>query len=208
MSRMTMIPAAGPAAPRGTSRGRGKRILWMVIAAAAAGSPAAAQRGVAVEVRGGAGVGNHAAAATDFRFEPGPSYGATLSYPLPRTVEVYAGYSRTGFDCAGGFCTAAGRTFTSHGVEAGVRASLPAAASPWVRAGVVRHVLDYTSAPGDPDPSSGKAARGTGFELGGGVQLRLGRTLAITPGIRYVRYGAGDDGVAMLVGDVGVRIRL
>jgi hypothetical protein len=29
--------------------------------------------------------------------------------------------------------------------------------------------------------------------------MRAGRTLAVTPGIRYVRYGAAnDDGVAML----------
>jgi hypothetical protein len=41
------------------------------------------------------------------------------------------------------------------------------------------------------------------------VELRLGRRLAITPGIRYVRYGAAnDDGVAMLVGDAGLRIRM
>jgi hypothetical protein len=33
--------------------------------------------------------------------------------------------------------------------------------------------------------------------------------VAITPGIRYVRYGAADDdGVAMLVGDVGLRMRM
>jgi hypothetical protein len=37
--------------------------------------------------------------------------------------------------------------------------------------------------------------------------MRVGRMLAVIPGIRYVRYGAAsDDGVAMLVEDAGPRI--
>ncbi|HEY0020907.1 MAG TPA: hypothetical protein VGC13_31690 [Longimicrobium sp.] len=185
-----------------------KRVLWMMgIAAAAAAPPARAQ--LAVEVRGGAGVGNHAAAITKFGFDPGPSIGAALSWaPRPR-VEVYAGYSRTGFGCTGGFCPERGMRFTSHGVDAGVRLSLPFAASPWLRVGVVRHTLDYGRAPDGAEPASGRAAGGVGFEVGGGLEVRVGRTLAATPGIRYVRYGAaGGDGVAMLVGDVGLRIRM
>jgi hypothetical protein len=39
--------------------------------------------------------------------------------------------------------------------------------------------------------------------------VRLGRRLAVTPGIRYVRYGAANgDGVAMLAGDAGIRVRM
>jgi opacity protein-like surface antigen len=185
-----------------------ERFLWMMgIVALAAASPAGAQ--LAVEVRGGAGVGNHAASVSKFGLEPGPSVGAALSWaPRPR-VEVYAGYSRTGFGCTGGFCPERGIRFTSHGVDAGVRVRLPSAASPWVRAGVVRHALDYGAAPDGVEPSGGRAAGGTGFEVGGGLEVRVGRTLAVTPGIRYVRYGAaGDDGVAMLVADVGLRIRM
>ena len=185
------------------------RIGWMLVVAAAFAGPAAAQRGVAVEVRGGAGVGNHAAAASDFRSAPGPSFGATVAYAPLRAVEVYAGYSRTAFGCEGGFCAGRGMTFTSHGVDAGVRVALPVAASPWLRAGIVSHTLDYASSADGVDPSRGEAASGVGFELGGGVEVRLGRMLAVTPGVRYVRYGAADDdGVAMLVGDVGLRIRL
>lgn len=171
-------------------------------------APAAAQRGVAVEVRGGAGIGNHAAAASRIGFDPGPSYGAAVSYGVTPTVGVYAGYSRTGFVCDTGFCADRGMTFTSHGVDAGVRVSLPLAASPWVRAGVASHTLDYSSGMDDVDPSSGEAASGLGVEVGAGLELRAGRTLALTPGIRYVRYGAADDdGVALLVGDVGLRFR-
>jgi opacity protein-like surface antigen len=181
--------------------------LSMPIAAAAMAFPAAAQRGIAVEVRGGAGVGNHAPAASDLGFAPGPAFGATVSYVAARRVEVYAGYSRTGFGCEDGFCAGRGTTFTSQGMDVGVRVSLPAAASPWVRAGLIRHRLDASPALDDPEPWSGEVASGVGMELGAGAELRLGPRLAMTPGIRYVRYGGGDDGVAMLVGDVGLRLR-
>lgn len=186
----------------------GVRVAVGVLLGIAAASPAAGQRRMAVEVRGGAGVGNHAPAASDLGFAPGPSCGATVSYPAAPRVQVYAGYSRTGFGCEDGFCAGRGMTFTSRGVDAGVRVSLPAAASPWVRAGLVRHALHASPALDDVDPRSGKVASGVGIELGGGAELRLGRTLAVTPGVRYVRYGGGDDGVAVLVGDVGLRIRL
>lgn len=185
------------------------RLVLAAMAAAVAAAPAAGQRGVAVEVRGGAGVGNYAAAASDFQFDPRPSFGAAVSYaPSPRWA-VYAGYSRTGFGCEMGFCTDRGLTFTSSGAEAGVRLRLPVLAGPWVRAGLVSHSLDYDSSPVEGEPGDGNASSGMGFELGAGLELGLGRVLAVTPGVRYVRYGAGDDdGVAMLVGDVGLRIRM
>lgn len=184
------------------------RLLPMGMALAVA-APAAAQGGWAVEVRGGAAIGNHAAAASELALDPGPSFGGTVAYGATRTVEVYAGYSRAAFRCTTGFCPERGMDFSSHGAQAGVRLTLPWAAAPWVRAGVVRQRLDYASGMDDPDPSSGRAAGGAGFELGGGVRVRLGRTLAATPGVRYVRYGGGGEGaVALLVGDVGLRLRL
>ena len=184
---------------------------WMAVAAAVlAASPAAAQRGLAVEIRGGASAGNFAEAATDFQFAPRASFGATVSYAPLERVAVYAGYSRSSFGCDMGFCSGRDITFTSQGVDAGVRVSLPVpVAGPWLRAGIVSHSLDYEGTPIGAQAADGEAGSGLGFEAGGGLELRLGRRLAVTPGVRYVRYGSGgDDGVAMVVGDVGLRIRM
>jgi outer membrane autotransporter protein len=180
-----------------------RQVLAVLAVLAVAAAPAAAQRGIAMEVRGGAGVGNYAQAGAEFEFAPQPSFGAAVSYAVRPAVEVYAGFSRTAFGCDNGFCAGRGMTFTSTGVDAGVRLGLSLPASPWVRLGVVSHTLDFSSTAGDP--RSGESASGVGFEAGAGVEARLGNRLSVTPGVRYVRYG--EDTVAMLVGDVGMRIR-
>jgi hypothetical protein len=182
-----------------------RAVLSAVAAAVMAAAPAQAQlRVLGVEVRGGAAAGNYAAAASDFELLPQPSFGATLSYAVTELVGVYAGYSRNSFGCETGFCAGRDVSFTSQGVDAGVRLSLPVVAGPWVSAGIVSHSLDS-----DSDGTLETSTSGLGFSAGAGVELRLGRRLSVTPGVRYVRYGAaGDDGVAMLVGDVGLRIRM
>lgn len=172
-------------------------------------SPARAQRGLALEVRGGASAGNYAGAASDIELAPEPSFGAGASFGFTDALGVYAGYSRSTIRCESGFCVERGVRFTSQGVEAGVQLQLPVFAAPWVRAGVVRHSLAYDSQPVQGAASDGEETSGTGFSAGGGVELRLGRRLSLTPGVRYLRYGGGDDGgVAVVVGDVGFRIRL
>lgn len=182
-----------------------RAMLLALSAAAVLAAPAQAQlEGLALEVRGGAAAGNYARAASDFELLPQPSFGAALSYAATGGVSVYAGYSRNRFGCETGFCADRDVTFTSQGLEAGVRLGLPVAAGPWVSAGVVRHSLDAES-----NGTLTADAGGVGFSAGAGAELRLGRRLSVTPGVRYVRYGdAGDDGVAMLVGDVGLRIRM
>jgi hypothetical protein len=176
------------------------KAVWTALAAAALlAAPARAQRGLAVEARGGAAAGNYAAAASEFTLAPRPSIAVSAAYGVTDRVGVYAGISRSSFGCDTGFC--AGRTvgFTSQGVDAGGELRLPLPAAPWIRAGIVSHSLRH----------EGRQAGGVGFSAGGGVELRLGRRLSLTPGVRYVRYGAADDdGVALLVGDVGLKIRM
>lgn len=187
------------------------RAGWMALAAAALlAAPAQAQRGLAVEVRGGASAGNYAGAASDFELAPMPSFGAALSYGVTERIGVYAGFSRSSFGCDTGFCVGRGMRFTSQGVDAGVELGLPVAASPWIRAGIVSHSLQYhADAAGGSETRDGEEGSGVGFSAAGGVELPLGRRLSVTPGIRYVRYGAAnDDGVAVLVGDVGLKIRM
>jgi opacity protein-like surface antigen len=186
------------------------KAVWFALAAAAlAAAPAQAQRGIAVELRGGASAGNYAGAASEFEMAPHPSFGAAVSYGITEKVGVYAGFSRSSFGCETGFCEGRGMTFTSQGAEAGVQLSLPVTAGPWVRAGIVSHSLRYDSDPAEGEGMDGEEASGLGFAAGAGVEMRLGRRLSVTPGVRYGRYGAaGDDGVAMLVGDVGLKIRM
>jgi Outer membrane protein beta-barrel domain len=182
-----------------------RAMLLALSAAAVLAAPAQAQlRGLAVEVRGGASVGNYAVAASDFEVLPQPSFGASVSYAATERIAVYAGYSRSSFGCETGFCADRDVSFTSQGLDAGVRYSLPVIAGPWVSAGIVRHSVDT-----DSDGTMSASASGFGFSAGAGVELGLGRRLSVTPGVRYVRYGSSDDhGVAMLVGDVGLRIRM
>ena len=186
------------------------RLGWMALAGLLAAAPAAGQTGLALEVRGGASAGNYAAAASDFEVAPKPAFGATLSYAVTPMIGVYAGYSRSSFGCDTGFCTDRDMTFTSAGVDAGVRLALPLGpVSPWVRAGVVSHSLGYDGTMENGETRQGDGDGSVGFEAGGGVQINLGRRLAVTPGVRYVRYGsAGEDGVAMVVGDVGLVFRM
>lgn len=187
------------------------RAVWMALAAAAVlAAPARGQaERLAVEVRAGASAGNYAGAASDFTFAPGLSLGLSVSYALTDRIGVYGGISRSGFGCETGFCE--GRTvgFVSRGVDAGVELRLPLPAAPWIRAGLVRHSLRYDAGGIAGEAAEGEEASGVGFSAAGGVELPLGRRLSLTPGLRYVRYGAAaDDGVALLVGDVGLEIRM
>lgn len=180
-------------------------MLLALTASAVLAAPARAQLDrLSVEVRGGAAAGNYAGAASDFELRPQPSFGAAVAFAATDRVSVYAGYGRSSFGCGTGFCDDRDVTFTSQGVEAGVRLGLPLPAGPWVSAGLVRHALDAESG-----GASSRDASGVGVSAGGGLEVRLGRRLSVTPGVRYVRYGAADtDGVALLVGDVGLRIRM
>ncbi|HEX7241407.1 MAG TPA: hypothetical protein VF263_14115 [Longimicrobiaceae bacterium] len=183
-----------------------KRLLAALPALALlAAAPAAAQ--LSLEVRGGAGAGSYAATSAGFQSVPQPAASVALAFaPSPR-LAVYGGYSFARFGCEDGFCRGVDPVFTSRGFDAGVRVELPYGL--WVRGGPVMHTLDVSSSPGGVDYSdSSDPAFGIG--AGAGLGFRLGRTVTLTPGIGYVRYNAktedGSDAVALLTGDVGLRI--
>lgn len=182
----------------------------MALAAAAVmAAPAKAQRGLAVEVHGGASAGNYAGAGSDFEVVPRPSFGAGVSYGVTDRLGVYAGVERSAFGCDTGFCAGRGMVFTTQGVDAGVELRLPLSAGPWIRAGLVRHTLRFATDPEEGGGTEGEETSGVGVSAGAGVEVRLGRRLSLTPGLRYVRYGsAGEDGVAVLIADVGFEIRM
>ncbi|HEX6036840.1 outer membrane beta-barrel protein [Longimicrobium sp.] len=180
------------------------RVVWMALSAAAlAGSADAQLRGFSAEVRAGASAGNYAGAASEFEVLPGAAWGASVSYEAREHLSVHAGYSRASFGCRTGFCADGEARFTSAGLDVGVRYALPyvPAAAPWVSAGIARHALRADAA-GEMDDASG-----WGVSVGAGAEVRLDGRLSVTPGVRYVRHGAGDDDAAMVVADVGLRIR-
>jgi hypothetical protein len=189
-----------------------KALLIAVSATALIAGPARAQlpalsvAGLSAEVRAGAAAGNYAGAASELEVLPRAAWGASVSYRATGRVAVYVEYSRAAFGCESGFCAGREVDFTSDGFGGGVRYALPVApaAGPWVSAGIVRHTL-RTDAEGATDADD---ASGWGLSAGAGVEVPLGPRLSLAPGVRYVRHGAGDDGVAMVVGDVGLRIRM
>lgn len=169
--------------------------------------PAGAQ--LAVEVRGGAGAGSYEATGAGFQNAPRGAFAASASYaPLP-ALSVYAGYSRASFGCEEGFCRGVDPTFTTSGVGAGLRASLPLRL--WARAGVVRHQLAVSSTPGG-EGFSDTSDPALGVEAGLGLALPLlGSRFSLTPGVGYLRYGAsldGGDRIAVVTADVGLRLSL
>lgn len=174
-------------------------------AALLAGAAEAQSRGWSVEARIGAAVGNYGGAASELELLPGSAWGASVSIEPVQHVSVFAGYSRAAFGCETGFCAGRDVDFASHGMDAGVRLALPVApaAGPWVSAAVVRRALSV-----QVDGAEGDDASGWGFSAGAGLELRLNDHLSATPGARYVRHGAGGDDAALVVADVGLRIRM
>lgn len=191
-----------------------KRLLLLLAPAALLAHPAAAQT-VELELRGGASVGSYGATAAGRQDEPGPAFAATLHYaPVPR-LSTYLGYSRSGFGCTEAFCGGAEVSLASSGVEGGVRWTLPLPLRPWLRAGIVSHSLALTATPEDAAPVRETTSRGFGVEAGAGVEVPLTPRISLAPGLRYLRYdvrsaadGSRSDGVAVLVGDVGLRVAL
>ncbi|HEV2147571.1 MAG TPA: outer membrane beta-barrel protein [Longimicrobiaceae bacterium] len=168
-----------------------------------AATPASAQ--LALELRGGAGAGSYGATAAGFQLVPQPAGSAALSYAFRPGLAAYAGYSLVRFGCDEGFCVGANPTFTSRGLDAGVRVRLPAGL--WVRGGAVMHTLEGTGSRGS---ESADAAFGIG--AGAGIGIPLGSRLTLTPGVGYTRYTAstssGDEPVAIVTADVGLRFSL
>ena len=179
-----------------------------LLASALLSAPAAAQ--LSLELRGGAGAGSYQATGAGFQAIPGAAFRADAGYAFSPTLSVYAGYGRAGFGCEEGFCAGADPTFTSSGVDAGLRVGLPARF--WARGGVVRHRLGV-SATRAGSPYRDHSGSAIGLEAGLGYTLGMGRRLSLTPGIGYLRYtprfaDGTEDPVAVLTAEVGMRVSL
>jgi hypothetical protein len=170
---------------------------------------------LAVELRGGAAIGEVAAAASGPQWRPGAAWRVGAAYAVLDMVGVYAGYGSNAFGCADGFCQGRDVTFTSRGADAGVELRRQWA---WLRGGVVRHELrSQWQSPTGPQAEAAPAA--VGWQLGAGATLPLkglapfGAAVELAPGVRYSAHGGaaawagdGNAGVGFITADVGVRI--
>lgn len=141
----------------------------------------------------------------------GYNLSASVTVDVTPRVGVYAGYSFNHFqveerDDIG---------VNSDGFEFGVRGSFPTTTGvgPFVKVGGVYHdaevVFDDDAQQGPDDVDVSK--NHLGFEVGGGVEVALGRYLSLTPGVSYVRVPtdeAFDPDVSYVKADVGLRLRL
>lgn len=150
-------------------------------------------------------MGGVTAAGTGFERDVGGAWWAGASYAANRALAVRAGYGSTAFGCKEAFCRESATTFTSNGLDLGVRLSWSRL---WIQGAVVRHSLSAAWGEGESE----KTTSSFGWEASGGVGLPLGNRVSFTPGVRYgahrARFPGGDeeDGVGYLALDVGLGI--
>jgi hypothetical protein len=168
------------------------RILAAAALTAALATGAAAQQD---EGRLAAGVRLMAAIPTGDEFSReasvGLGAGADVRYRFFRNVSAYVGYSALRFDIdqVDGLPIAEGDlTLTGRGYDAGLMARWPtrSAVSPWVRGGVLAHFLKYggDAIGRNPDLGDGEVDEGFGFEVGLGLDVRVGK-LDVAPGMSF-----------------------
>lgn len=173
-----------------------------VLASGVSPDTAAAQR-FGLEVRGGAAVGSYTATAAGLDVLPGPSFGAALETRVSGPFSAYLGFSRSSFGCEEGFCAERDVSLTSQGLVAGVRWG---PGLPWLRAGLAVQSLRLTAAAQEETSDVG-----VGWDLAGGLEIRVTDRFRLRPGLTYLRHAAatdqGDGHVALLALELGVAVR-
>ncbi|HEV2149786.1 MAG TPA: outer membrane beta-barrel protein [Longimicrobiaceae bacterium] len=129
----------------------------------------------------------------------GYGLGASAIFNVTPTLGVYGGYSYTQFDFDDDVFGDVDDTFDVQGFDAGARLGLPMAGlSPYLRGGVVYY-------------KAGDAGNELGFQVGAGLDYRLGPVVSFTPEVSYVTVpvgeGRGPD-ASFVRADVGLRFRL
>lgn len=164
---------------------------------------------VALEIRGGipfptGSFGETRSLGGDL--EAGYSLGANATVQFTRTLGIYGGYSYNSFGVDG-----SDADVTDQGIDAGLRAVFPTTTglAPFLKGGLVYHQLERS---GGGVNFAAESDRELGFEVGGGIEIPLGRTISFTPGVSYIRYDTdaflSDGEVSYVRADMGLRFRL
>lgn len=183
------------------SRTRGLAAAFAVLCASAAAPSAHAQ--LAIEAR--AGIATPGDAMTnDVSADGGYATEVSLTVGMLPFMGVYGAWQQVKFEGEGNDDS----VITDRGWAVGARVAVPTPfipIDPWVRAGVVRHELEAGGLDDGGDA-------GVGFEVGGGLRVRVGSGIALTPAVTWTRYGFDDDtvddgkvSVEYVRVDVGVR---
>jgi hypothetical protein len=137
--------------------------------------------------------------------DAGRGFGFDVGYEARPGLAVYAGFSRTVFHVE---TAVGGADRVDSGADVGVLTTRSLGGVPlWFRGGLVLHEAETHLASGEGDGQD-DGRSGIGLESGIGVALRLGRHLALLPGVAYTAYPVGDPGgISHLRAEVGLRLR-
>ena len=174
------------------------------------GIGASAQDRWTVEVRGGVTIPTETFLDADL--ERGAGLEATIGYDIAPALAVYAGWDWQRFEQTEGvpFTTDVEDTGYAFGIRYSPR--LSGALGPWLRVGAVYDHVELEDEAGD---TIGDSQHTLGLEVGGGVTIRLGEALALTPGVRYRRFkpdvtigqATTSTTVSYIAADVGLALK-
>lgn len=169
--------------------------LTTAVAALTFAGGAEAQGPLSVEVRGGFAFPTGSFADFEGGLSNAYTVGANARFQVTPMLGIYGGYSFTAFSRDAG-----GTGVDVAGPEGGVIASFAGGSlSPFVKGGVVYQTID--------DQHGHELERNLGFEVGGGVEIPLGRTISFTPAVSYTSIPSNETDVSHVKADVGMRFR-
>jgi hypothetical protein len=114
----------------------------------------------------------------------GPSLGMGFTFPLFRFVGGYLGFSQHRFGCDEDVCQE-GKEWVSTGFDFALRVVLGhQTIRPWIQGGLNTPRIEGRI------PKGGRVQRltssgGVGYEVGGGLLVKVGERMSLSPGVRY-----------------------
>jgi len=138
----------------------------------------------------------------------GTSLAMGFTFPLFRFVGGYLGFSQHKFGCDENVCPE-GNSWVSTGFDVALRVVAGGGmVRPWVQGGVHTHRME-ARIHGDAGPLSLNSEGGGGYEVGGGILIKVAERMSLSPGVRY---GLGNVpisghpnlGIRFLVFDLGL----
>ena len=161
----------------------------MVWGFAAGGWTVAAQEGpYAFQIRGGAtlpvGAFRDDARGWEEEAGSGSSLGMGFTFPLFRLLGGYLGFSQHRFSCDEDVCPR-GKSWTSTGFDIAVRMVLGhGTVRPWAQGGFHTPRMEGRVLQGGEGRSI-RSNGGSGYEAGGGLLVKVGERMSLSPGVRY-----------------------